>query len=77
MERCGESGREEQEVVGHKRLDTNTRITLSVVADPDSGFPAPLQSHGVGFENKKNEGDPKPPAKLRNQHGRGGRGPFR
>ncbi len=77
MEKCEDTRKEAVEIVGHKRLDENTRITLTVVADPDAGFPAPLQSHGVGFTSKAEVADVASPAKLRHQHGRTGRSPFR
>ncbi|OED36934.1 hypothetical protein AB833_25255 [Chromatiales bacterium (ex Bugula neritina AB1)] len=80
MEKCEETGQEVTEVVGHKRLNSETRITLTIVADPDAGFPAPLQSHGVGFESNPSTADSTrsaaTPGIRRNQHGRGGRGPF-
>lgn len=64
------SGVEVREVVGHKQLGKNHRITLTIVTDPDAGFPAPLQSYGGHF-TQKDQGVVTPsPDKLRNQHGR-------
>jgi len=76
IEQSATTGKEVREVVGYKHLDHSQRITLTVVTDPDAGFPAPLQTHGVLPSLEEKVGPPSSAPlvpKRRNQHGRSGK----
>lgn len=47
VERCAATGRPAQKQAGRKITSEKELISLSIVAEPDEDFPAPIATHGA------------------------------